>query len=101
MRDGARARLDAPLGLSLATGRYEPRLIMQRVALGFFADRRLRDGTRAAIRDQVRLATVAMPRELAEFARRRYALGWVRSALAADRTALRRFEATYFSLPMR
>jgi hypothetical protein len=101
MRDGARARLDAPLGLSLVTGRYEPRLIMQRVALGFFAERRLRDDTRAALRGQVRLATTAMPRALAEFARRRYALGWVRSALAADRTALHRFEAAYFSLPMR
>lgn len=101
MRDGARARLDAPLALSLATGRYEPRLILQRVALGFFADRRLRDDTRAAIRDQVRLATMAMPRELAEFARKRYALSWVRSSLATDRTTLRRFDAVYFSLPMR
>ena len=101
MRNGAQARIDAPLRLSLMTGRYEPRLILQRVELGFFADRILKDDMRAAIRDQVRLASEAQPRQLAEFARRRFALAWVRTALADDDTALRRFEAAYFSLPMR
>lgn len=101
MRYGAQARLDAPLRLSLMTGRYEPRLIMRRVELGFFADRLLQNPTQAAIRDQVRLATGSAPRPLAEFARRRYALGWIRTALSGEPAALRRFEAAYFSLPLR
>lgn len=101
MRNGAHARIDALLRLSIATGAYEPRLILQRVELGFFADRTLRADTRAAIRNQVRLASAAMPHALAEFARRRYALAWIRAALADDRVALRRFEAAYFSLPVR
>lgn len=101
MRNGAQAHIDALLRLSIATGPYEPRLIMQRVELGFFADRGLRADTRAAIRNQVRLASAAMPHALAEFARRRYALAWVRAALADDTVARRRFEAAYFSLPVR
>ena len=100
-RDRMRARLDPLLDMSMATARREPPLVFRRIELGFRAGRILDAETRTAIRDQVRLAAAAAPRPLAEFARDAFALGWVRDALAADPSLLRRFEAAYFSLPVR
>jgi hypothetical protein len=99
--DGMHARLDPLVDMSLTAGRLEPPLVLRRVALGFRAGRILDAQTRQAIRGQVRVAAASSPWPLAEFARDRFALGWVRDILADDPRLLRRFDATYFSLPVR
>jgi hypothetical protein len=100
-RAGAGARIDPVVRLSLDLAPDEPPLVMQRVEIGFLAERLLAPDTRQAIRDQTHRVAAFAPRRLAEFARDRFALMWVREQLADDPATLRRFDAAYFSLPMR
>lgn len=94
-RDRAQTRIDGPLVMSVVTGPAEPPLVMQRIELGFIADRLLGDAAREAVRGQVGFAARANPDALARFAHAHFALAWVRAALDDDEALLRRFELAY------
>jgi hypothetical protein len=79
---------------------YEPALVVPRVELGFAALARnaLDDDGQALLRDQIRRAAAGAPMELAQMARRRYALAAIRTVLADDPALRARFDAAYLSV---
>ncbi len=101
-RDAASARpFEAALRMSYLTAPMEPRLIGQRVRIGFAARSALSPDMAHRIAGDVRLWAGHDPGGLADWARRQFALPWVRSALASDATLERRFVTAYLALPAR
>jgi hypothetical protein len=93
--------MDRLLGISAATGALEPRLLTQRVRIGYAARSGLSDATAARLTAEVRLWAKHQPTSLADWGRRHYALPWVRQALKEDESLQGRFLDAYLRLPAR
>jgi hypothetical protein len=101
LKDPASHAVDSLLRMSARTGPREPRLISQRVRIGFAARANLSRETAEYISEEVRLWATYDAWRLADWARPQFALPWVRQALE-DRPALhRRFLVNYLRLPPR
>jgi len=85
--------------LSIDLAALESPLVKHRVRLGFYARTILSPSVADLIAAQVRLMARNEPHPLAEFARARFALAWVRAALRSDPALLARFDAAYLRLP--
>lgn len=94
-RDGAEARIDAPLIMSINAAPKEPSLVKQRIRIGFIAHRVLAPGTRDAVRSQVLIAARGGMPDLVRFAHRERAFAWVRTALADDTALRQEFDLAY------
>jgi hypothetical protein len=101
LQDPASRAVDPLLRMSIRTGPREPRLISQRVRIGFAARGNLSPETAETIVGDIRRWARYDPWRLADWARPQFALPWVRRALA-DRPALEReFLVNYLRLPPR
>lgn len=87
------------LGLSIDLAANERPLVIQRVRFGFRARNVLTDPAAGRVAGQVRLMAQYEPHTLAEFARKEFALAWVRAALRSSSALLARFDAAYLRLP--
>ena len=93
------AEVNRLFNLSIDLAALETRLVKHRVRLGFYARTILSPPVAGRIAEQVRLMARNEPHPLAEFARARFALAWVRAALRSDPELLARFDAAYLRLP--
>jgi hypothetical protein len=101
LKDPGSRAVDPLLQMSVATGPREPRLISQRVRIGFAARANLSPETTNKIVEEVRLWADHDAWRLANWARPHFALPWVRQVLK-DRPALdRQFLVNYLRLPPR
>ena len=98
LRDGPAPRLGPLLELSIVTAPYNRALVFQRLELCFTVWRQLDDRVRARVAEQVRFAARYELRRLAKMAKRRYATGVARAALAGVPDLRHRFDAALLSL---
>lgn len=99
--DPASPAFNAVLRMSVVTGPHEPRLISQRVRIGYAARSNLSSNTGKRIDEEIRIWAKNDAWRLADWARPHFALPWVRRALK-DRPALDgQFLANYLRLPPR
>ena len=98
LRDGTTKAAGRALAMAIATAPYEPRLAATRLDLAFVLRRQLDDDAKALIAGQITALARISPKALAEVAKRRYALGAVRRALAGSTGLLDRFDDAYLKL---
>ena len=101
LKNPASRAVDPLLRMSVTTGPQEPRLVSQRVRMGFAARANLSPRTAQKIRDEVRLWATYDAWRLADWARPQFALPWVRLALKDLPALHRRFLVNYLRLPPR
>lgn len=101
IRDAASPAIGPLLHMSMATGALEPRLLTQRVRIGYAARAALSDAMTARIQRDVRLWALHEPDGLADWGRRNFALPWIRRALAGDQAVHTLFLSSYLRLPAR
>lgn len=93
--------VDPLLRLSMETGAKEPRLLTQRVRIGYAARAVLSKATSDRLAADVRLWARHETAGLADWGRRAFALPWIRQALGSDETLHARFLFSYLRLPAR
>jgi hypothetical protein len=98
LRDGLGATPLAALSRSIATAPYQQDLVIGRLDFGLILEPFFDGTTRPQVAEQVRLMAGWMPQRLAEIARRRRVLAFVRAALGADPVLLERFDLAYAGL---
>ncbi len=97
-RDGPGPVENALLKMAIRTGAGEPSLVIARIDLGF-ANWKFLDGeARALVEQQIVFAARWRPRDLADYALRRFRLKSIREALKPVPDALRRFDDAWRSL---
>ncbi len=101
LKDPASRAVDSLLRMSVTTGPREPRLISQRVRIGFAARANLSAEAAHNIGEEVRLWAKYDAWRLADWARPHFALPWVRQALKDQPALDRRFLVNYLRLPPR
>jgi len=101
LKDPASRAIDPLLRMSVITGPREPRLMSQRVRIGFAARNSLTPEITREIREEVRLWAAHDAWLLADWARPQFALPWVRRALAGQPALDSLFLANYLRLPPR
>ncbi len=101
LKDPTSPAVDSLLRMSVTTGPQEPRLISQRVRIGFAARANLSPETAKKIGEEVRLWATYDAWRLADWARPQCALPWVRLALKDQPALHRRFLVNYLRLPPR
>lgn len=98
IKSGIDDRLARELLMALRTAPYDRVVLAPRVGIALYAWPRLDDATRALVLDQIRVAAMLDAATLAAAARRTFAVGVVRAALADDPVRLAKFEAFYARL---
>lgn len=93
--DGIGPRLATDLAMALRTAPYDRVVLIPRLEIGLIAWPLLDADQRALVEDQIRMAAALDVGALAAVARRRFAVGVVRAALAADAAAGAAFERAY------
>jgi hypothetical protein len=83
------------LNMSLRTGPREPSLVLTRLDIAFYFWQLLEPALQVAMQDQVLLAALDDPRQLAAIAHRHFLLGPVRDMLDVDRVLKWRFDDWY------
>lgn len=101
MADPAASAIDPLLRLSMAIGAREPRLLTQRVRIGYAARAALSKTTSDRLAADVRLWALHETTGLADWGRRNYALPWIRQALQGNEILHARFLSSYLRLPAR
>lgn len=89
------------LGMASEVGPLEPRLVTQRVRIGYAARTALSASMTRRLVSDIHLWAQHEPDSLADWARGRYALPWVRRALKNDEALHTQFLASYLRLPAR
>ena len=93
--DGIGPRLAADLAMALRAAPYDRVVLIPRLEIALIAWPLLDAGQRALVEDQIRLAALVDVDALAAIARRRFAVGVARAALADDPGAALQFERAY------
>lgn len=97
-RSGLAPRAAAALRQSLRTGPWLSGLSFPRLELAFLLLPQMDEETRALVQEQVRVIAGWKPDRLAESTRRRYAMEFVRDALASDEPMLAAFDRAWGEL---
>lgn len=101
MMNSDAAAIDPLLHMSWKTGAKEPRLLTQRVRIGYAARKALSTVTTDRLMADVRLWARHEPDDLARWGRWNYALPWIRQALRSDADLHAKFISSYLRLPAR
>lgn len=100
-RRGGDATFNRLLAMSHRTAPNERRLIVPRIGLAFRARRFLTDENRKRAVNDVKAMTRYQTQDVAQFAREKFALGWVSENLKGDKDLYNKFIAVYLRLPPR
>jgi len=98
LREGVGPAPVGPLHRSVQTAPYMQGLVLGRLDLALILEPHLDDATRRDVQHQVLLIAAWKPDRLAEIARRRLSLKFVRGTLESEPALLERFDSAYSAL---